>query len=248
MNTHRPLSRRPTRLLGTFLLGAVALGMLGCNGEDALEGNGVARSETRSVEQFVRIENKSSYDVRVAPGAAFGLTVNIDENLLPMVRTSVIDGTLLLESSEPIDPEVDGPSVTVTLPILESVRVSGSGDVDIVSFAHPAPVRLEVTGSGDLDFHGSAPLVIANATGSGDIELAGSADRMELDASGSGDIESDDLTAKEASVRASGAGDVSAHVNERVDVTAKGSGNVRIRGGAQVGALVHDGSGDVSIR
>lgn len=238
-----------TKAMGHLLAAfAVTLASVGCSGDSELEGNGVVTTETRTVEQFVRIENRGSYDVRITPGAAFGLTVSIDENLLPMVRTSVENGTLILDSTEPIDPSGDGASVVVTLPDLQEVLLSGTGDVDVTTFAHPNPLRLQVTGDGDLDFTGSAPLLVVGNGGTGDLELFGSVERVEISANGTGDVDGEGLVAKSGAVTLTGAGDVSATVQETVDVTAKGSGDVEVHGGATVGTMIHEGSGDVNVR
>lgn len=158
------------KTLGMFF---VVLGLVGCSDDDGLEGNGQLQSEARTVEQFVRVDNRASYDVEIRPGSDFSVTVQIDANLLPLVQTSVENGTLILAESEPMDPELDDPHVIVTLPLLEQVIVSGRGDVDVTAFDHPAPVRLTVQGEGDIDFDGTAPDIIVEDNGPGEIEIRG---------------------------------------------------------------------------
>lgn len=232
-------------VLGTLFAATAAFG---CSGDSELEGNGKTVTEVRTAEQFVRIENRGTFDVVVTTGPAFGVTVNVDENLVQKIVTRVVDGTLLLESTEPIDPEIEGPSVTVTLPSLEQVVVTGTGDVDITQFAHPNPIRLVVSGTGDIDFHGSTPQLFVDNTGDGDVELFGTADRIDLVAGSTGDIDGESLIAKTGAVTLTGSGDLSATVQETVDVTSRGSGDIEVFGSPTVGVMVKEGSGQVNVR
>lgn len=163
--------------LRTLVLSFVGVGLLACGEDEGVQGNRELKSETRTVEQFVRVENRASYDVQIRPGAAFGVTVQIDGNLIPMVTTVVENGTLVLGETELIDPEVEDPNVVVTMPALEHVIVSGAGDVEVTAFDHPAPVKLTVLGEGDIDFAGTAPDLVLEDTGLGEIEIRGVAGR-----------------------------------------------------------------------
>lgn len=158
------------RTLGLLFVG---VGLMACGEDEGVEGNRELKSETRTVEQFVRVENRGSYDVEIRPGAEFGVTVQIDGNLMAMVTTVVEGGTLVLGETERIDPEVEDPNVIVTLPVLEQVVVSGTGDVTVAAFDHPAPVKLTVLGEGDIEFAGTAPDLVLEDTGRGEIEIVG---------------------------------------------------------------------------
>ncbi len=159
--------------LRTLSLAFVCLSLVACSDNEGVEGNRQLASETRTVEQFVRVENRASYDVQIRPGADFSVTVQIDGNLMPMVTTVVENGTLILGETELIDPEIDDPHVIVSMPTLEHVIVSGTGDAEVLAFDHLAPVKLTVRGDGDIEFAGTAPDLVLEDTGRGEIEIEG---------------------------------------------------------------------------
>src|SRR5881394_2707141 len=143
------------RSYGVFGLCLLPL-LVGCNGF-ALRGNGQPATEKRALDGFVAIDSRSSFDTRIEQGDAYSVTVNIDSNLVRALRTRIDGATLVIDTDESVDETLPGPHVTVTMPHMESAKLSGSGRIDVLSRRETSPVALDLSGSGDITFDGVAP-------------------------------------------------------------------------------------------
>jgi len=189
-------------------------------------GSGAFAGETRSVEGFDAIDVSSSVDVQVAVGPSFGVIVEGDDNIVPLIRTRVQGNTLEIDSefgksfspSQPL-------TVLVTMPDLQGVGVSGSGNVTAVG-----------VGGRSLDI---------SVSGSGSIDLSGTVTSLAADVSGSGSVAAAALEAAQADVSVSGSGSVAVRANDTLTISVSGSGSVEYFGEASVTSDV-SGSGSVS--
>lgn len=124
--------------------------------------------------------------------------------------------------------------VTVVMPTLRAVRLTGSGAIDADAVDGDA-VEAVVTGSGDLKvgaLNGTrAKLTI---TGSGDLEVGdGTIAAGDYDVTGSGSIAAGGLAAKTLDVSIAGSGNVDAQASDSADISILGSGDAKIGGGGK---------------
>ncbi len=217
---NRPLTTACAAVLGLALLAATA-----CDDDpDAVRGSGTLATEDRSVADFDTIALEGSGDVVIDVGGIESLTIEAEDNLLPLLTSDVRGSTLVLSSSESISP---------TEPITYAV---GATSLDGVS----------VTGSGDV----TAPNVSCTAfdvsvTGMGTIDLGGACEQLAVSITGSGDVDTVDLTVASAAVRIDGSGDVVVNATDDLQVTINGSGDVTYVGDPATDIDIN-GSGDVS--
>ena len=216
---------------------------------DAVVGNGQQANDSRAIAAASAIDVRGPLDVNLRVGTAPSLTVEADSNLLPMIRTEVIGGTLRMWVEGNVR-SANGLRVTATMPALDQVTASGSGRLTI-SELNGASLAFTKSGSGTvnlsgrvgrLDFqHSGSGHVNASALNTGDanVNLNGSG-RMSL-----GQVQGGALTVNvhgSGSLQAGGAVDsLTARVN--------GSGGVNLAALASEKAdLVTNGSGDISAR
>jgi Putative auto-transporter adhesin, head GIN domain len=183
----------------------------------------------------------------VQQGDAFSVSVSIDSNLIDRVQTRVAGTTLIVSVQGSIWGSVDGPHVSVTMPVLSGATASGSGGIRIHPFTQDMDMTLEASGSGGIDAEAAAPRVRADASGSGDIRVRGSAQRIEIDASGSGGVDSAGLPAAEGAISLSGSGGATATIHDSADISITGSGDLDLFGGAQIAHLAQSGSGRLHV-
>ena len=141
---------------------------------DQVIGSGDVVAQTRSVGPFHAIASTGSTEVHVRVGAAQSVVVHAQGNIQPLIDTDVDGGTLRVGSHGSYDTDRKT-LVEVTVPSLDGVSLSGSGDV---------------TAEG---VHAGAMSVVIR--GSGQVEMTGSADKLQFTSSGSGEGKFDRLVA-----------------------------------------------------
>lgn len=207
------------RMLVLFLSSSLIL--VGCT-----FGSGSAAAESREVSGFREVVLMTSGDVNIEVTGTDSLTIEADDNILPLLTAEVVDGRLELGSrgsfstTRPI-------TYTITAADLTGVTVSGSGNV-------------EVSGV-------STDVFRVSISGSGNVTPSGSCHDLQVTVSGSGQYNGDDLQATTGTVTVSGSGDADVDVTQVLDVVVSGSGSVRYAGQPTLNQKI-TGSGDVSHR
>ena len=252
----------------TFLA-AVSLfvvGLVGCVIVPVgVRGSGEIVSEAREVGSFEAVELASVGELRITQGESTALTVEADDNILPLIRTEVRGGTLVIDTvpNRSINPS-QTPRYLLTVATLEGIGVSGSGNVRAEPLNSNA-LTINVSGSGEVrlaaltaeslnvEISGSGSLTIdelaveqstIDLSGSGEVELAGETVSQALAISGSGAVRAADLSSQTATVEIAGGGEATLRVAETLDVEISGSGEARYYGEPRVQSEV-SGSGSV---
>lgn len=214
--------------------------------------------QTTPVEGFKAIESRGSTDIQVVVDASsskpYTVTVEGSEERMKLFRHEVSGGVLRLwqESKSGWSWYSSGGGelkVTVIVPTLERIRVTGSGDVEARGFAGEA-LDLDSTGSGDMTIEGKVGNLRVNKTGSGDVDISGiNAEKVKVNAPGSGDIELEGQTAR-LDVNLMGSGDLEATrlvVSDEVDARIMGSGGIEVCAKGEVDKSTM-GSGEVEVK
>ncbi len=204
---------------------------IGGNGGNFISGSGHEVDVARKVGAFTTLRLDSSIDVHARQGATPSVSVHADDNIEPLVETS-IDGDALVvrlkkDSSFRTNHNV---VVDVVFTSLTATQQHGSGDLHIDKLSGPK-FESTIAGSGDLKIDsvqlGSFALSIA---GSGDVVIAGSADEARIGIAGSGDVDARKLAAKRVSISISGSGDAHVNASEAIEAKVAGSGDVSYSG------------------
>jgi hypothetical protein len=207
------------------LISALALVLaIGTAAAGTIKGSGNLKIEERSVGDFHGVSVMGSSDVTITVGGAPSMSVEAEDNILPLITTEVQGGILHIGSEKSFSTR-KGIHVRLTVPELRSVSIKGSGDVEAEGV------------------HGD--LFEAMVKGSGDIEVTGSVQRVDVDVLGSGDIKLFGLDAIDGEATVKGSGDIRIQASGTLDLSVLGSGDIRYRGSAEVHKEVH-GSGDIS--
>ncbi len=197
-----------------------------------IKGVGEVVPETRSLEGFSEIELNGllSADFRQIKSSEVNkVVVKAQENLIPLIKSTVEDGLLVLEISESIHTERDI-EVEIYGVNLRSITMNGSGDFKNDSRLKIDKLYLENNGSGNLNLNTNSQDVQVELNGSGDVNLEGNTDYLECELNGSGDINGAECRAFQSEVLLNGSGDISVFVKETLDVEINGSGDVYYKG------------------
>lgn len=212
------------RFLILFLISAGAL--TACK-KDRVKGEGAIITEERNVANFYNVESSGSTDVFITQGANFQVTVKGYENIVPYLETKVSNGTLLIGFKPNSNISNDNTEVYITMPALNSITTSGSGNT---------------SAKGNFI---NADYFSVNLRGSGVVAVESlKAMNYKITIAGSGDVKSFGVDTQQAIVDISGSGDAELTVSKKLTATIKGSGNVYYKGGATVDAKI-SGSGEV---
>jgi hypothetical protein len=215
----------------------------------ATTGSGRSASETRALGEFQAVSLNGSIDIVVRQGAQ-QVTVQADDNLLPLLETSVESGkngqTLQVRWKKGESVHYRGKVlVTVVVPKISSLASAGASDMRVEAFTTPA-LQVSLSGSGDakLDGLNTEDLAI-RISGSGDVSGKGSATKLNVSIAGSGNVKLDAMRADDVQVSIAGSGDALVNAQKTLNVRIAGSGDVSYVGNAALKSSVA-GSGSVS--
>jgi hypothetical protein len=93
-----------------------------------VHGSGVELAEDRELEAFHQIDLGCASDVDVSIGEFQSVTVTGDDNIVPLIRTEVSDGRMLIDCDKRFRTKL-GLKVRLVVAKLDSIKISGSGDV-----------------------------------------------------------------------------------------------------------------------
>lgn len=192
MTTATPrLSRTGTALLaiGVLLLAAILADRLffGSSSDPAGTGSGHAATQARTVAPFTAVELAGANNVVMRVGEKQSVVVHADDNLLGRVTTRVRSGTLVIAST-PGSLNARTPMyVTVTVPTLHALRLTGAGNISASGIDTPK-LAVVLAGSGNIDAKGVAARdATATLRGSGMIMLTATRS-LTAELSGTGSI------------------------------------------------------------
>jgi hypothetical protein len=225
------------------LAGAVGCHDAGWTSLAVLRGSGVVASEERKIGDVDAIVLDSAADVAVTVGGEPTLTIETDDNLLPIITTHVEGNTLTISSAENYSTNL-GVKIKITCPRLQSLVLNGAGDITTNEVASE-DLEVTVNGSGNIWTAPSVKKLTAEITGSGNVKGRGSADSLEAKVSGSGSLDSEALVAKNATIALSGSGSATVKVTDLLDADVSGSGSISYHGNPTVTSSV-SGSGRVA--
>jgi hypothetical protein len=211
-----------------------------------VRGSGEMITETRDVSGFTEVALQGSGTVTVEVTGTESLTIEAEDNLMPLLTSDVDGGRLELGAERGISPTQEI-TYAVTAVSLEGVSISGSGALNAADIA-AGTFAAEISGSGDVTLRGmDMGELVVRIGGSGEIEIDGTADEIDVSISGSGSYFGEDLVSTAGRVDVSGSGDAVVNVTDRLEANVSGSGTIEYLGDPSIESTV-SGSGDISGR
>lgn len=218
---------------------------IGLNG-DSYTGNGNVRTEARNLGSFTGVKTSGSIDVEISSGDACSVSVEDDDNILPIIITKVENGILNVHYKNNTSISDDHAKVYIKAPSLDKIISSGSANIIITDLVkNDREIEISVSGSGDVKGGIDAPRVQASIGGSGNISLEGRTKDFEGRVSGSGDMNCSGLQSENATVSVSGSGNLHVFASVSLKARASGSGDVYYRGNPGSPEIHTSGSGSV---
>jgi hypothetical protein len=211
----------------------------------------VSRIEDRHLSGFNGVHLAGSFDVYITQGTTESVKVEAPDDIIGHIITEVDGGVLKIYNKHDdfhwgdLFGHHKKIVIYVTAKDLNSISVSGSGDMFFKGGIHTNSLKLKVTGSGDMLGVVDVKILESSISGSGDMKISGHAESSTVSVGGSGDFSARGLVTVNTAVRVSGSGDASINASNRVDASVSGSGDIKYTGGAKNVSSSKSGSGDI---
>ena len=175
------------------------------------QGSTKVTKESRDVTGFEEVELRGVGRLSIEQTGSESLSVEAQEDVLPKVKTEVVDKRLI------IGPKPDT-AIHTTEPVNYELSVK---DLN----------ALEVSGSANVEAEGvSTDRLAVTISGTGNVKTGGEADKQEVSISGAGDYRAGELESKAVEIDVGGAGSAIVNASEKLDARISGVGSVEYIG------------------
>jgi Putative auto-transporter adhesin, head GIN domain len=221
------------RIFSMFFLASLFAGMSGlfaaCNVITGAHGDGDVLKETRKITPFDGIDVSGAFDIILKQGATEDVTVEADANLLPIIRTEVVGGTLRIDTRKPIHHSTVM-KVYITVKDIKRIDVSGAVDISTDGRITVPELSIDASGASDLKMEIVVQKLKLDCSGASKMKFSGSATDVNMDLSGASDIFGYDMLAENYDIEISGAGNAQINVSKKIHAEISGAGSVKYKG------------------
>lgn len=208
------------------------------------------QKETREVSTFTKISLRTSANVYLTQGNMQKIEISGKRGSLEELETKVRDGKLIIDDKRRNNwgnwgglGDVD---IYITVKEIETIAVSGSGDLVSRSKFNCSDLDISVAGSGDLEFETDARDVSISIAGSGSVVLSGSSNINKVSIAGSGKLDAEDMETDSYRISIAGSGRCKVHAKDEITSRISGSGSVYYKGNPS--KINNNSSGSGKIR
>ena len=210
-----------------------------------------AADENREVAAFSEISLRIPAKLHLAQGSKQSVEIVGKESTLEQIVTEVKDRELVIRFKTKNllwkDFETGKLEIFITVPEINALTVSGSGDIINDGSIDARILSLTCSGSGSITLDDlKSERMKATISGSGNVIVSGKGDAADLsiNISGSGGFRGENFPAKDVTVRISGSGGADVHCNNSLIARIAGSGDIRYKGNPRIDQSIA-GSGKV---
>lgn len=198
-----------------LLAGLVAVSGCDITGGTTVHGSGHVKSESRPVSGFTQVEFAGVGHLTLAQVGTETLNIQADDNLLPLLTSTVSGGVLhLQQAANTTITSATAINYILTVKSLTGFSLSGAGDAEIANLSTSA-MKVTVSGAGRL-------------------LVSGSAESQDVTISGVGSYDGSGFATKTAKVSLSGTGSAVVEVSDTLDAQVSGVGSVEYIGDPKV--------------
>jgi hypothetical protein len=203
-------------------------------GGEKIQGSGNIKKQTRELAHFTGVSMSLPASVELRIGNSEGITIETDDNLLPLIETVIENGTLKVRPSKRnMNLQTRSMKIVINAEEVERISLGGSGSIESDPLKGRA-MKFDLGGSGTINIKSIEGESISVALGgSGNFKTGGgTAGNLSVSIGGSGDVDLDlgRVKAREASVSVAGSGEALIWASNALSVTIAGSGDVNYYG------------------
>lgn len=209
--------------------GAASSSWLG--GGERVQGSGKVIKQNREPGRFTALATSVGGGVEIRMGDTESVSVESDDNIVPLIETVVEDGTLRIRPAKPnLNLDTRNMKIVVQVRKLDKISVAGSGAVE-VNQLRVESLKINVGGSGSINLRDlrSEALMVALG-GSGGLTASGNVERVQVSIGGSGQVRAERLAARAVTVSIGGSGQATVWASKSLHVSVAGSGDIAYYG------------------
>jgi hypothetical protein len=215
-------------------------------GSEKVQGSGNIKKQTRELGHFTGVSLGLPAQMELRIGNTESISIETDDNLLPLIDTVIEDGTLKIRANKrslSLNPKTM--KIVLQAKDVSRVALGGSGSINADALKG-SKLQFDLGGSGSINVKAvESDALAVTMGGSGKLKTGGGWTRqLSVSIGGSGDVDVGQVKAKEASVSVAGSGEATVAVSDALSVTIAGSGDVNYYGDPKVSKSVV-GSGGV---
>ena len=207
---------------------------------EKVHGSGRIQFETRTPGHFNGVALDLPADLELRIGATESVTLETDDNLLPLIDTTIENGTLQIRPTKSrLNFDTRRLKIVVQAKAIDKLALGGSGSIDADPL-RAAKLTINIGGSGSVTVKSiDADALSVSLGGSGDLKVGGgAASKLSLSIAGSGDVDLGKLKTVNATVNIAGSGDTTISARDTLSVNIAGSGDVNYYGDPRVSRTV----------
>ncbi|MEX0291426.1 MAG: head GIN domain-containing protein [Flavobacteriaceae bacterium] len=196
-------------------------------GNNCVDGTGPLVNETRSFSSFHSISNNGVGNILLTQGTQEDVTIEAQANILQILKTEVVDETLVISlvDGQCINSITETVTFTVSIPEIKNLELDGVGDFNTQNDIALDSLNLKLNGVGNFG-------------------LTGSSDYLDIDLTGVGNVEAFDLSTSFCDIVISGVGTANVTVSDTLNVVIVGQGTVSYKGNPEINSDI-TGNGEV---
>lgn len=190
--------------------------------------NEIATNKQLSVNDFHSIDVSGNIKVEMTRDSLFSVQATGGPTALSHLQTKVTDGVLHLSTSRfHVNREL---TVFVVMPELQSLKVSGTSEVNSYNLFTTDYLNLDLSGmsKADLNVHVNKELRIQQSAAT-QLDLEGMAYRLVYESSGASHLDANELIVHNARVKGHGAVDLKTNITDSLDVRMSGAAKFKNR-------------------
>ncbi len=234
------------RHLGAVLLAAGVLSCVGPAGValasplgwfhgEHVQGSGNISKQNRELGHFTALATSLGGSVEIRIGNTESISIETDDNLLPLIETVIENGTLRIRPvKKDMQLEPRTLKIVVQAKTVERIAVGGTGTVD-ADRLHGQKLVFDIGGSGAISVRNlEAQSVAVSLGGSGNWKASGNTEQLQVSIGGSGKVQAGQLTARDVQISIGGSGQATVWAKQTLNLSVAGSGDVAYYGDPQV--------------
>lgn len=223
-----------TTLARIIVTSIISLLLLSCNFSmnigQGVDGNGNVINVERTISSdFKDIIVSQGLDLYITQTNDVSLTVEADENLMDLIMTEVVDGTLKIYTTENIR-RASSRKIMLNIETIASIKATSGSDVHSENTIEVDNLELKTTSGADIKLDVKTESLDCSSTSGSDIKLRGTTNIFKAVATSGSDINASELQAQNSDVKATSGADISVNTSKLLTAKATSGGDIRYSG------------------